>query len=80
MFIKIYGLIADQCDSVGGVIALAAVIVIILEALSFFVTAGTLWLICHLLGMTWWSWKIAAAIWLCMQLVSAAVKPHIQNS
>lgn len=80
MLIKLYEWIGEHCDSTGGVIALAAVIFVICEVLSFFLTAGTLWLICHLLNMTWWSWKIAAAIWLCMQLISAAVKPHVQQS
>lgn len=52
-------------------------IVVVIIAVSFLANAGILWLICKLLGMSWWSWKTAAGIWLIEALISSVFKPNV---
>ena len=54
-----------------------ALIVIAVATVSFLANAGILWLICHLLNMSWWSWKTAAGIWLIEALVSSVFQTNV---
>lgn len=55
-------------------VSFAIIFVISLLLISFFATAGILWLICWALRWTWWSWKICFGIWLLMILLNSAFK------
>ena len=48
-------------------------IVAVLLAISFFGTAGLVWLVCWAFKWTW-SWKISLGVWALSCLVSGAVK------
>lgn len=56
-----------------GKIVLYVVIVAALLAISFFGTAGLVWLVCWAFKWTW-SWKISMGVWAALILVSGAVK------
>lgn len=56
-----------------GKIVLYVVIVAALLAISFFGTAGLVWLVCWAFKWTW-SWKISVGVWAALILVSGAVK------
>lgn len=54
------------------IIAIAATFIILL--LSYFATAGIIWLMCWAFSWTWWSWKTCFGIWLLMFLLSSTFK------
>lgn len=57
----------------GGAIILMVIMTIGLLALSFFVTAGIVWLICWAFSLTF-SWKIAFGIWLVLVILRSIFK------
>ena len=48
-------------------------IIAICLAISFFGTAGLVWVVCWAFGLSW-SWKIALGVWAALCLISGAVK------
>lgn len=57
----------------------AILLIILALALSFFGTAGLVWLVCWAFGLAW-SWKIAIGVWAVICLVSSAVKSTIHTN
>lgn len=54
--------------------SVAIIFVILLLLLSYFATAGIIWLMCWAFSWTWWSWKACFGIWLLMFLLSSTFK------
>lgn len=54
-------------------IVFASVFVVAL-ALSYGITAGLLWLVCLCFGWSWWSWQVAAGVWLVLVAVRLALR------
>lgn len=53
-------------------------IIAICLAISFFCTAGLVWVVCWAFGLTW-SWKIALGVWAALCLISGAVKTTVSK-
>lgn len=45
-------------------------------AVSFALTAGILYLICALLSLDIWSWRLSLAVWLVLWLISGTRSGH----
>ena len=60
----------DFQNSSGAVVLGIILLVAVMIVLSFFATAGILWLLCHAFHWTWWSWGTSLAVWLALGLVS----------
>lgn len=58
---------------------LFALLVLVVYAVSFFVTAGILWLICWAFALTF-TWKIAIGIWLVLILARSVFQVTVKNS
>jgi len=43
-------------------------------AVSFFATAGLLWVICWAFNLAWWSWKISLGVWVALLILSSTFK------
>lgn len=43
---------------------------------SFLLTAGVLYLVCALLSVEVWSWKLSLAVWLVLWLISGSRSEH----
>lgn len=56
--------------------AVAILLIILALALSFFGTAGVVWLVCWAFGLAW-SWEIAISVWAAICHVSSAAKSTI---
>ena len=65
-------------NSVGGNILLFLLFFLIVLAVSFFSTAGILWLINWAFGLTFWSWKTSFGIWLAISLLSGMLTAHVK--
>lgn len=65
-------------NSVGGNILLFLFFFLIVLAVSFFSTAGILWLINWAFGLTFWSWKTSLGIWLAISLLSGMLTAHVK--
>lgn len=53
-------------------------IIAICLAISFFGTAGLVWVVCWAFGLSW-SWKIALGVWAVLCLISGAVKTTVSK-
>lgn len=53
-------------------------IIAICLAISFFGTAGLVWVVCWVFGLSW-SWKIALGVWAALCLISGAVKTTVSR-
>ena len=65
-------------SSVGGNIVLAILIFLLLLAVSFFATAGVLWLINWAFGLSFWNWKICFGIWLALSLLEGMFTTRVK--
>lgn len=54
-----------------------ALIFLTVALISFFITAGILYLICWAFSMTWWSWKACFGIWLIMFLLGSIFRSSV---
>lgn len=54
-----------------------ALVFLLTAILSFFVSAGILWLIFYLFNVNWWSWRVALGCWLIGILLSSVFNTHI---
>lgn len=59
-------------------ILIAILIIAICLAISFFSTAGLVWVVCWAFGLLW-SWKIALGVWAALCLISCAVKTTVSK-
>lgn len=59
-------------------ILIAILIIAIYLAISFFSTAGIVWVVCWAFGLLW-SWKIALGVWAALCLISGAVKTTVSK-
>lgn len=66
------------CNSVGGNILLIILIFLVFLAISFFSTAGVLWLINWAFGLTFWSWKTSLGIWLGLSLLEGIFTARVK--
>lgn len=57
--------IRDIGTSVSGILS-----TVILYAISYFTTAGVLFLLCSVFHWTWWGWDTCFAFWLLFVFVS----------
>jgi hypothetical protein len=46
-------------------------------AVSFFATAGVLWVINWAFGLSFWSWRTCAAVWLALMLLTGGIKAQM---
>lgn len=60
-------------------VLLIILIVLAVLALSFFLNAGLLWLICWAFRGSWWSWRVCLGIWLLEMVLSGVFKAQINN-
>lgn len=58
---------------------LLALLVLVVYAVSFFVTAGILWLICWAFALTF-TWKIAIGIWLVLILARSVFQVTVKKN
>lgn len=65
-------------NSVGGNILLIILIFLVFLAISFFSTAGVLWLIDWAFNLTFWSWKTAVGIWLGLSLLEGIFTARVK--
>ena len=56
-------------STLGGNIVFAVLLFLLFLAVSFFSTAGILWLINWAFGLNFWSWKVCFGIWLAISLL-----------
>ena len=65
-----------------GKVLTAVVLVILIAigmAISFFGTAGVLWLICWAFNWSWWSWRACFGVWLALDLVAGIFHIHTKE-
>ena len=59
-------------------VLITILIIAICLAVSFFGTAGLVWVICWAFGLSW-NWKIALGVWAALCLISGAVKTTVSR-
>lgn len=57
---------------------LIILVIVLCLAVSFFATAGLIWVVCWALGFVW-SWKLCIGIWALMILASSVFKSTTKN-
>lgn len=57
----------------------AILIIAFALTLSFFGTAGLVWLVCWAFSLAW-SWKLSIGVWAAICLISSAVKSTTHSS
>jgi len=67
-----------QTDSVLVSILLSLLFFLLVCAVSFFTTAGVLWVINWAFGLSFWSWRTCIAIWLALMLLTGCIKAHMK--
>jgi hypothetical protein len=67
-----------KTNSASGKILTVVLLFLAYAAVSFFATAGILWLINRAIGTTWWSWKVSIGIWLALVLLTSKLKVEMQ--
>lgn len=65
-------------NSVGGNIILFLLFFLIVLAVSFFSTAGILWLINWAFGLNFWSWKACLGIWCAISILEGIFTTHVK--
>ena len=65
-------------STAGGSIVLAILIFLLILTVSFFMTAGVLWLINWAFGLDFWNWKICFGIWLALSLLESIFKTSVK--
>ena len=65
-------------STAGGSIVLAILIFLLILAVSFFTTAGVLWLINWAFGLDFWNWKFCFGIWLALSLLESIFKTSVK--
>ena len=65
-------------STLGGNIVLAILFFLLFLAISFFSTAGVLWLINWAFGLNFWNWKVCFGIWLALSLLEGIFTARIK--
>lgn len=60
-------------------ILLAVLFFVSYLVISFFATAGVLWVINWAFSLSFWSWKTSFGIWLALALLSCSVKVKMRG-
>lgn len=67
-----------QTDSVLVSILLSLLVFLLVCSVSFLATAGVLWVINWAFGLSFWSWRTCAAIWLALTLLTGGIKAQMK--
>ena len=67
-----------QTDSVFVTVLAAFLTFLVVCAVSFFATAGVLWVINWALGLSFWNWRTCIAIWLALILLTGGIKAQMK--
>ena len=67
-----------QTDSVRVSILLSLLVFLLVCAASFLATAGVLWVINWAFGLSFWSWRTCAAVWLALMLLTGSIKAQMK--
>lgn len=71
-------LLGKLMGSVGGNIILIILIFLLFLAISFFSTAGILYLINWAFGLDFWNWKVCVGIWLAISLLEGIFSTSVK--
>lgn len=52
-----------------------SLIIVVIYCISFFITAGLLWVVCWLFNWNWWSWKISLGVWIILCILKGIFSP-----
>ena len=67
-----------QTDSVLVSVLLAFLVFLLVCAVSFFATAGILWVINWAFGLSFWNWRTCIGIWLALILLTGSIKAQMK--
>jgi len=67
-----------QTDSVLVSVLLAFLVFLLVCAVSFFATAGVLWVINWAFGLSFWNWRTCIGIWLALMLLTGSIKAQMK--
>ena len=67
-----------QTDSVLVSILLSLLVFLLVCAVSFFGTAGVLWVINWAFGLSFWNWRTCIAIWRALMLLTGGIKAQMK--
>ena len=67
-----------QTDSVLVSILLSLLVFLLVCAVSFFGTAGVLWVINWAFGLSFWNWRTCIGIWLALMLLTGSIKAQMK--
>ena len=67
-----------QTDSVLVSVLLSLLVFLLVCAVSFFATAGVLWVINWAFGLSFWNWRTCIAIWLALMLLTGSIKAQMK--
>lgn len=67
-----------QTDSVIPSVLVAFLVFLIVCAVSFFATAGVLWVINWAFKLSFWNWRTCIAIWLALMLLTGGIKAQMK--
>lgn len=67
-----------QTDSVLVSVLLAFLVFLLVCAVSFFATAGVLWVINWAFGLSFWNWRTCIGIWLALILLTGSIKAQMK--
>ena len=67
-----------QTDSVITTVLVAFLVFLIVCAVSFFATAGVLWVINWAFGLSFWNWRTCIGVWLALMLLTGCIKAQMK--
>lgn len=67
-----------QTDSVITTVLVAFLVFLIVCAVSFFATAGVLWVINWAFGLSFWNWRTCIGVWLALMLLTGGIKAQMK--
>lgn len=65
-------------DTLCGRTVLVILFILIFIAISFFTTAGILWVINWAFGLNFWSWKACLGIWCAISILEGIFTTHVK--
>lgn len=68
----------NDSNSIAVSILVAILVFLLVCAVSFFATAGILWVINWAFNLSFWSWKTCLGIWLALVLLTGGVKAQMK--